>query len=91
MLKVGKIATGPSNVQAQLTSLEEREEPGEQHLYEPQSHQEYLTQQQQPDSQQDEMQQQHVNQEHQQYKQQQHQIQEQQLIRSEELPQQLQK
>ena len=73
MLIIEKITTGPSNSQARLTSLEEWEEPEEQHQHELQFHQEDLTQQQQLDTRLDEIQQQHVNQEHQQHKQQQHQ------------------
>ena len=62
MLIIEKIATGQSNVQAQLTPLEEREEPEEQHQLELQFHQDKLTQHQHLDTNQDEMQQRHVNQ-----------------------------
>ena len=75
MLITEKIATGQSNVQAQLTPLEEREEPEEQHQLELQFHQDNLTQHQHLDTKQDEMQQRHVNQEHSQPKQQHYQIQ----------------
>ena len=61
MLIIEEIATGPSNVQAQLTTLEEREEPEEQHQHELQFHQVDLTQEQQLDTRQDEMQKHHVN------------------------------
>ena len=47
MLITEKITAGPLNVQARLPSLEEREEPEEQHQHELQSHQQDLTQQQQ--------------------------------------------
>ena len=69
ILIIEKITTGLSNVQARLTTLEQREKPEKQHQHELQSHQEDLTQQQQLDKGQDEMQQQHVNKEHQQYNQ----------------------
>ena len=72
MLITEKITTGWSNVQAQLTSLEEREEPEKQHQLELQFHQDNLTQHQHLDTKQDEMRQQHVNQEHSQPKQQQY-------------------
>ena len=90
MLIIQKIKTGPSNVEARLIPLEEREEPEQQHQHELQSHQEDLTQQQQLDTRKDEMQQQYVNKEHQQHNQQQDQTQTQQLTRSEKLLQQLQ-
>ena len=85
ILIIEKIKSGPSNLQARLTPLEEREKPEEQHQHELQSHQDDLTQQQQLDTWQDEMQQQHVSQEHQQHKERQHQTYEQQLTCNEEL------
>ena len=57
MLIIEKSTTGPSNVQARLTPLEEREELEGQYQHELQSHQEDSTQQQQLDKRQDEMQQ----------------------------------
>ena len=82
MLITEKITTGWSNVQAQLTSLEEREEPEKQHQLELQFHQDNLTQHQHLDTKQDEMRQQHVNQEHSQPKQQQYRIQKQLSVRN---------
>ena len=57
MLIIEKSTTGPSNVQARLTPLEEREELEGQYQHELQSHQEDSTQQQQLDKRQDEIQQ----------------------------------
>ena len=50
MLIVEKITTGPSNAQARLSPLKERDEPEEQHEHEFQFHAEYLTQLQQMDT-----------------------------------------
>ena len=52
MLITEKITTDASNIQAQLTLLEERKEAEEQYQHELQSHQEDLTQLQQLDKQQ---------------------------------------
>ena len=52
MLITEKITTDASNIQAQLTPLEEQEEAEEQYQHELQSHQEDLTQLQQLDKQQ---------------------------------------
>ena len=46
MLMIEKITTGPSNGQARLTPLEEREEPEEHNQHEFQFHQEDFTQHQ---------------------------------------------